>query len=80
MHQRSSVGEGRSLPTSSDVTNQRKENDRSHGGYSSVVESSIADREVFGSNPGVLFFREVKRSMFFENFEGDNDLSRSVYF
>ncbi|GFT80500.1 hypothetical protein TNCV_5122301 [Trichonephila clavipes] len=80
MHQRSSVGEGRSLLTSSDVINQPKAKVRRYGVYSSVVEHSTANREVPDSNPGVLFFREVKRNIFLENFEGGNDLSRSVYF
>ncbi|GFW62030.1 transposable element Tc3 transposase [Trichonephila clavipes] len=46
MHHRSSVGEGRSLPTSSDITNQRKANVRRYGGgYSSVVDHSTTNRE-----------------------------------
>ncbi|GFV43733.1 hypothetical protein TNCV_1271061 [Trichonephila clavipes] len=80
MHQRSSVGEGRPLPTSSDVTNQHKAKVRRHGGYSSVVEHSTADRGILGSNTGVLFFREVRRPILWGDFEGGDDLSRSVYF
>ncbi|GFV47739.1 hypothetical protein TNCV_4308171 [Trichonephila clavipes] len=63
MHQKSSVGEGRSLPISSDVT-KRKAKVRRHGGYSSVVEHLTANREVSGSNQGVPFFREEKRNIF----------------
>ncbi|GFX02567.1 hypothetical protein TNCV_728211 [Trichonephila clavipes] len=64
MHQRSSVGEGRSLRNSIDVTNQRKAKVHRHGGHSSVVEHSTANREVPGSNQGVVFFREVKRNIY----------------
>ncbi|GFS85034.1 hypothetical protein TNCV_1306361 [Trichonephila clavipes] len=60
MYQRSSVGEGRSVPTSSDVTNQSKQKVYRDGGYNSVVEHSTADREVLGSNTGVRFFRECE--------------------
>ncbi|GFX47352.1 hypothetical protein TNCV_4691571 [Trichonephila clavipes] len=63
MHQRSSVGEGRFLPTRSDVTNQRKAKDRRHEGHSSVVEHSTANRRVPGSKQGAPFFREVKRNV-----------------
>ncbi|GFT50555.1 hypothetical protein TNCV_551541 [Trichonephila clavipes] len=80
MHQRSSVGEGRFVPTSWDVTNQCKAKVCRQGGYSSVVENSTADQVVLGSKPKASFFREVKRNILFENFESGNDLSQTVYF
>ncbi|GFX94187.1 hypothetical protein TNCV_4292321 [Trichonephila clavipes] len=64
MHQRSSVDEERSLPTSSDVTHQCNVKVRRHGDYSSVVEHSTANREVPGINQGVSLFREFSVGAF----------------